>query len=224
MLGGDVFVLQHPRLFHRLIDDALQPRGDEDLSDRLRVGRRPGRARRALKVVGQALFHGGDGRAHALQHLHDEAFGQLQHRQEEVLDVDLGVVVALHDFISPPRGFLCLFCKPIKSHHRRSASHVLRNACCVNRTITSILPYHCAARRCVGATPKTSLLTQRKYLPRPAQHAIRTTPQYLSTAAIPPTSASSGLGSNTETLTPVSVARFRATLMTSAVAASLPLQ
>ena len=77
VLRRDVFIFQHPRFFHRLIDDALQSRGDEDLSDRLWVDRRPGRARRALEVIGQALFHSDDGRAHALQHLHDQALRQL---------------------------------------------------------------------------------------------------------------------------------------------------
>jgi len=101
MFGGDVFVFQLPRLFSGLVDHALQPRGDEHLGDvLLRIEAGAHGARGALQVVLQPLLYGLDLRAQAAQDLRRQTLGLLQQRQEQVLDVHLGVAIALHDLIS----------------------------------------------------------------------------------------------------------------------------
>ena len=124
MLGGHVLVLHLPGFFHRLIDDAFKPRGDEHLSHRLRVHGRGGRTWGVLEVIVQPLLHDLDRRAHAPQHLDDQPLWLFEQRQEDVLDIHLGMAVTLHHFIGTPGGLLGLLGKLVKTHHGGCASLV----------------------------------------------------------------------------------------------------
>ncbi len=119
MLGRDVLILKQFCFFGRLVDHALEARRDEDLRHLLRVEPGADAARRPLQVLGQAFFHQIHRRAHALEHLGDQALRLLQQSQEQVLDVDLAVAIALHDLVSAHGCVLGPLCEPIKSHHEK---------------------------------------------------------------------------------------------------------
>ena len=139
MLGGHILVLQLPGFFHRLIDHAFQPRGDEDLGHRLRIRGRGGRPRGVLEVIVQPLLHDLDRRAHAPQHLDDQPLRLFEQRQKDVLDIHLRVAVALHHFIGTPGSLLGLLGELVKTHHDGCASLVLRIAYCVLRDTCCVI-------------------------------------------------------------------------------------
>ncbi len=122
MLGGDVFILEAVGFLVGQVDNALDARGDEDLSRAAAedIGLGAG-AQGGVEPLGERL--GAD--AQFFQNLGDHSAGLFDQRQQDVFGIDLVVAVALDDLRSALGGFLCSFCKSVKSHHRESSFSTL---------------------------------------------------------------------------------------------------
>jgi len=114
VLGGNVLVLEPVGFFVGQVNNALDARGDEDLSCPAAVD--GGLGRRAQHVVQAPLNH----RlldAELLQDLRDHSLRLFQQRQQDVLGVHLVVPVALQNLISPCGRVLRALGETIKTHH-----------------------------------------------------------------------------------------------------------
>ena len=108
MLGGDVLVLERLRLAQRLLQDAVEPRGDVR-----------GRALRAGQGSEALLDLGGDrARVHPklAQGRRDDAAFLLEERLQKVLGRHLRVVALLRQGLGGRQGFLGLHRELIETH------------------------------------------------------------------------------------------------------------
>ncbi len=113
VLDRDVLVLQALRLALRAVQQVAQPAGDVDLAGR-RAG--TGHARTALEVLVERGDQGPGVDVRALEQAAHQPFGLLEQREQQVLDVDLGVAVAKGLRLCVVQGFLRLLGQLVGVH------------------------------------------------------------------------------------------------------------
>ena len=111
VLDADVLVLQALGLGVRGLEHLDDARGGVDLHDVV------GELRRLRERVGDARREGADVDVHGGEDAAGESVVMLEQREEDVLDVPLGVALRAHHLLGGCEHFLCLLGESILSHH-----------------------------------------------------------------------------------------------------------